>query len=65
MDRVSQVNWLRELAVNIAENLGEGTAEELVEYAHSEEGKVWGIEWPDWYDEHDRKLLTELVAEAL
>jgi len=65
MDRVSQVNWLRELAVNIAENLGEGTAEELVEYAHSEESKVWGIEWPDWYDQHDRELLTELVAEAL
>jgi len=32
-DRAEQVSWLRELAVNISENLGEGTAEELVEYA--------------------------------
>ena len=64
-DRVEQVNWLRELAVNISENLGEGTAEELVEYAMSEEGAVWGIEWPEWYDAQDCKLLIELVEEAL
>ena len=65
MDRVSQVNWLQNLAVNIAQNLGEGTAQELVEYARSEEGSVWGIEWPEWYDKHDEKLLIELVAESL
>ena len=64
-DRTDKVNWLQELAVNISENLGEGTAEELVEYAMSDEGKVWGIEWPEWFDDHDRRLLTEMVAEAL
>ena len=63
-DRVEQVNWLRELAVNISENLGEGTAEELVAFAEGE-GAVWGIDWPDWYDKADRALLVELVAEAL
>jgi len=66
MDRIEQVNWLRELAVNIAQNLGEGTAEELVEYALSDEGREsWGIEIPEWFDGHDRELLTEIVAEAL
>jgi len=64
-DRTDQVNWLQELAVNISENLGEGTAEELVEFAMSTEGEVWGIEWPEWFDDHDRRLLTEMVADAL
>ena len=64
-DRTVQVGWLQELATNIAENLGEGTAEELVEYAMSEEGAVWGIEWPEWYDAQDCKLLVRFVGEAL
>lgn len=64
-DRVQQVNWISELAGNIAENLGEGTAEELVEYALSDEGKEsWGIEIPTWFDDHDQKLLTALVQAA-
>ena len=65
MDRIEQVNWLRELAVNIAQNLGEGTAEELVEYALGEGREPWGIEIPEWFDARDRELLTEIVAEAL
>ena len=64
-DRTEQVNWLRELAANIAENLGEGAAEELVAYAESPEADVWDIEWPEWYDNHDRRLLVEMVSEAL
>ena len=66
MDRVAQVNWIGELAGNIAANLGDGTAEELVEYALSDEGREsWGIEIPDWFDDHDRGLLAERVAESL
>jgi len=64
-DRVEQVNWLQEIAGNIAENLGEGTAEELVEYAMSDEGAVWGIDWPEWFDDKDRELLVTFVDEAL
>jgi len=66
-DRVEQVNWLRELAGNIAANLGDGTAEELVEYALSDEGREsWGIEIPEWFDDHDRGLLVQWwVAESL
>jgi predicted transcriptional regulator len=65
-DRVQQVNWLRELAYNISQNLGEGTPEELVEYALSDEGREsWGIEIPSWFDDHDRGKLIEWVAENL
>lgn len=65
-DRIAQVNWLNELAGNIANNLGEGSAEELVEYALSEEGReCWGIELPEWFDDHDRRLLTGRVADHL
>jgi len=65
-DRVQQVNWLRELAYNISQNLGEGTAEELVEYALSDEGREsWDIELPSWFDDHDRGKLIEWVAENL
>ena len=66
MDRVQQVNWIEELAQNIAQNLGDGTAEELVEYALSDEGREsWGIELPDWFDDHDRSLLIRTVERAL
>lgn len=65
-DRVQQVSWLREFASNIASNLGEGTAEELVEYALSDEGREsWGIELPEWFSDHDRRLLIEWVEEEL
>jgi len=66
MDRVQQVNWIEFLAANIAANLGEGTAEELVEYALSDEGREsWGIEIPEWFDDHDRNLLVMCVAQNL
>lgn len=65
-DRVAQISWLRELAANIAENLGEGTAEELVEFAfESDTMETWGIEIPEWFDDTDRALLVEMVAESL
>jgi predicted nucleic acid-binding Zn-ribbon protein len=64
-DRVRQVDWLREFAGNIASNLGEGTAEELVEYALSDDGREsWGIELPEWFSDHDKRLLIEWVEEA-
>ncbi len=63
MDRTQDVNELRELAENIAANLGDGTAEELVEYALSDAGREsWGIDVE--LDAHDRALLTRFVAEA-
>lgn len=65
-DRVQQVSWLRELAGNIAENLGEGTAEELVAYALSDDGREsWQIAIPEWFDNHDRGLLVQFVGENL
>jgi hypothetical protein len=66
MDRTEQVNWIEFLAANIAANLGEGTAEELVEFALSDEGREsWGIKIPEWFDDHDRDLLTQHVAKNL
>lgn len=65
-DRVVQIGWLNELAGNIAENLGQGTAEELVEYALSEDGREsWEIELPEWFDEIDRQYLVRRVFSYL
>ena len=65
-DRVAQVNWLDELAANITANLGVGTAEELVEYALSDEGRdSWNIDLPAWFDDHDRDLLVSKVRQNL
>ncbi len=64
MDRTDEINELRNLAANIAANLGEGTAEELVEYALSDEGRSsWGIDGE--FDDHDRALLIRFVSESL
>ena len=63
MDRVEQVNFMYQLAENIAANLGEGTAEELVAYALSDEGREsWGIELFEGFDDADREFLTSRVA---
>ena len=63
MDRVEQVNFIYQLAENIAANLGEGTAEELVAYALSDEGREsWGIELFEGFDDADRDFLTSRVA---
>lgn len=65
-NRVQQVSWLRELAGNITDNLGEGAAEELVAYALGDEGREdWAIEIPEWFDDHDRGLLVQFVGENL
>ncbi len=64
-DRVRQVNWLNELAANIAANCGSGTAEELVEFALGEGAETWGVVLPSWFDDHDRRLLVDLVRRAL
>ena len=62
-DRVKQLNWMQGLAENIRQNLGEGTPEDLVEYALGNEGRdSWGIELPDWFDGHDRNVLIDMVA---
>jgi len=64
MDPVARHNQIRELAFNIASNLGEGTAEELVEYALSDEGREsWGIDIE--LDDHDRALLVRCVEDNL
>ena len=60
MNRTEEVNAIRELAVNIVDNLGEGTAEELVEYALSDEGRAsWGIDIE--LDTQDQGLLVRFV----
>lgn len=66
-DRVQQVNWIRELAGNMVGISPEGqTAEQIVEYALSDEGsQTWLIDWPAWFDAHDKGLLTRFVRESL
>ena len=62
-DRVDQVNWLRSVSADIVAGAGEGTAEELVEYAFGPEG--WCMAAPEWFDDHDRSLLVQWVAQSL
>jgi len=55
-DRTRQVDSLRALAGDIRDGMvGEGTPEEQVEYYLSQE------EMPSWFDDHDRKLLIDMV----
>lgn len=57
-DRELQVNYLNMLASDIRSDMvGPGTPTEQVDYFLSEETM------PDWFDEHDRALLIELVGE--
>jgi len=63
-DPLAKINRIRELAFNIASNLGEGTAEELVGFALSPEGREsWGIDIE--LDAEDRNLLVRFVAASL
>ena len=61
MDRVKQVNYLRELAEDILlSDMGEeNSAESLVAFYESE-----GSDYPDWFDAHDRALLVEYVDQV-
>ena len=63
-DRFKQVSWLRELAGDIANHAGEGTAEEMVEYWLSE-WREGGVKLPSWFDDHDRRLLVKMVERRI
>ena len=59
MDRTEQVNQLREIAATIRfGGVGDGTPQEQVEFYLSEYGKPG-----DWFDEHDKQLLVQMVAD--
>ena len=65
-NRFAQVSWLRELAGDIANHAGEGTAEEMVEYAlHQGHPETDRIELPSWFDDNDRRLLTRMVERRI
>lgn len=67
-DRVRQVNWLRELSgelVSLWTGDGPITAEDILDYALTNDEGHEGMEMPDWFDATDRKLLEQLVAKRL
>ena len=66
MERTEQIAWLRKLAADLvdyqATAIDPWTATDLVDY--------WGAfqdlaEMPAWYDDQDREMLIDLVAEEL
>lgn len=60
MDRLTQVNELRAIADIISYyDTTNCTAHEAVEYYESVETM------PEWYDEHDRRLLIKFAGEAI
>jgi len=67
MDRVQQINFLRELAETFANNGNNDvdgvTAAMLVDFWLPEVEEEDGL--PDWFDKHDRQLLVEYVGEAI
>ncbi len=68
MDRVAQINWIRQLAANLTDSAPTEVtvAEDLVAYALSDTGRLeQSIELPEWFDSHDRGLLVEYVQENL
>jgi hypothetical protein len=65
-DRSQQVQWLMNLAANIAQNMGSGSARDLVEYALGDEGRdAYQIYIPEWFDAHDRALLVSFVDDCI
>ena len=65
-DRFKQMSWLRELAGDIANHSGVGTAEEMVEYTlHQGHPETDRVELPSWFDEHDHRLLTRMVERRI
>ena len=58
--REHQLNWLEEVAGDLAHEDSEGTAEEKVTYWLKETSGV-----PEWFDDHDRSLLIEWVDDSL
>lgn len=66
LDRVEQIDWLRQFAANLAEMNADAAAGEIVDYAVSKVGRAdLDITLPTWFGCHDMMLLTEYVQEAL
>ena len=62
-DRTAQIGWLRTLAGDLTSNNWEGTPEEIVAFWEQEERRIEGDEaFPEWYDDHDREILTRFGA---
>jgi hypothetical protein len=66
-DRVKQVDWIRELAGDIAAYSGVETVDQVEEaismWLNPED--AWKLDLPRWFDDHDRKLLVRWVKEGL
>ena len=65
-DRFQQVSWLRELAGNIAWNMDEGTAEEMVDFWLDQSvPPADRTALPEWFDDNDRRLLCAMVQRRI
>ncbi len=61
-DRVGQVNWIRQIAGDLKSTNNEGTGREIVEY-WLEQCTEQGDPPPEWFDNHDKNFLIDLVSE--
>lgn len=66
-DRVKQVNWLTELAGDIAAYSGAKTPEQAEEIVgmYLNPHDAWCLDVPGWFGDHDQRLLIHLVADRL
>ena len=62
MDRNEQVNWLQQLADDLASNNWTGTAEDKLTFWENRVGSIYsGHGIPDWYDAHDHDLVVRFM----
>lgn len=66
-DRVRQVNMVMQLANDIAAYSGADDPSQAEEAVNSwlEWGNEYQVDLPQWFDDHDRRLLVRWVAERL
>ena len=62
-DRLTQINWITELAADITFSNITGTPEELVDWT-LQQMELNHEQLPEWFDDHDRQLLIDCVAES-
>lgn len=60
-DRDEQVNWLRQLASDLAGNCWQGTADEKVTFWEERVKSGGGSPLPKWYDCHDHQVVVRFM----
>ncbi len=64
-NRAQQVGWLREIAGEIANEYRDWTGETPETAVRWWESNQMHEDMPEWYDDHDRNLLAQMVTQIM